>query len=155
MRFERTLILIKPDAMQRGLAGEIIKRIENKGLKIVGIKMLKMDKKLVEEHYNKYKEKPFFPVLERFMSSTPIIAMVVEGIEAISVVRRMIGKTNGREAESGTIRGDFSMSISKNLIHASDSEENAREEINRFFKEEELISWKRIDEIIYSEDELE
>ncbi len=150
---ERTLILLKPDAVSRGLIGEIISRFEKKGLKIVGMKMLWMDKELARNHYAKYVDKPFFPLLEKFMTSKPIVAMVLEGKDAIKVVRTMVGSTNGREASPGTIRGDFGMSISKNLIHASDSEETAKEEIARFFKEEELFDWENGEEI-YSEDEL-
>jgi len=151
---ERTLVLLKPDAVSRGLIGEIISRFEKKGLKIVALKMIKMDEELAKKHYAKYVDKPFFPVLAKFMTSKPIVAMVVEGLDAIKVVRKIVGKTNGREAEPGTIRGDYGMSISKNLIHASDAEETAKEEISRFFKEEEIIEWKNNEEIIYSEDEL-
>ena len=154
MEMERTLILLKPDAISRGISGEIISRFEKKGLKIVGLKMIKMSEELAKKHYSKYVGKSFFPVLMKFMTSKPIIAMVVEGIEAIKVVRTLVGKTNGREAAPGTIRGDYGMSISKNLIHASDSIETAKEEISRFFKEDELIEWKKDEEKIYSEDEL-
>ena len=151
---ERTLILLKPDALKRELVGEIISRIERKGLKIIAMKMLKMSKSLAREHYAHIADKPFYKYVEEYMTSTPIIAMVVEGKEAVSVVRRIVGVTNGREAEPGSIRGDFSVSISKNLIHASDSVETAEKEIARFFSEEELFEWKRDDSLYYSEEEI-
>ena len=149
---ERTLVLLKPDALERNLIGEIISRFERKGLKIVAMKMIKMDEELVNSHYSKYVDKPFFPMLKKFMTSKPIVCMVLEGLDAIKVVRLMVGSTNGREASPGTIRGDFGMSISKNLIHASDSPETAKEEISRFFKEEEICQWDNSS--IYSDDEL-
>ncbi len=151
---ERTLILIKPDAINRGLIGEIISRFEKKGLKIVGMKMLKMSKEKAKEHYSHHVGKPFYPDLEKFMTSMPIIAFVVEGKEAVNVVRKIVGSTNGREAEPGSIRGDYSMSVSKNLIHASDSKENAEKEIKRFFKDEELFDYElAYDEFLYASDE--
>lgn len=150
---ERTLILFKPDALQRGIVGEILSRFEKKGLKIIGMKMLKMSPEMIREHYRHLVDKPFFPALERFMSH-PIIAVVLEGKDAVAVVRKMVGVTNAREAEPGTIRGDYSMSISKNVIHASENKEVAEEEVRRFFKEEELFSWKREEYWFYAEDEL-
>lgn len=151
---QRTLVLIKPDALERGLVGRIIERFENKGLKIVGIKMLKMDPNMAKEHYSHLVDKPFYPSLERFMTSKPVIAMVLEGKDAVSVVRKIVGATNAREADPGTIRGDFSMSVSKNIVHASDSLETAQEEIKRFFSEDEIFIWERKEELFYAEDEL-
>ena len=151
---ERTLILIKPDAINRGLAGEIISRFEKKGLKIVGMKMMKMSEEKAREHYSHHVGKPFYPDLEKFMTSMPIIALVVEGRNAVDVVRRIVGSTNGREAEPGSIRGDYSMSVSKNLIHASDSKENAEKEIKRFFKEDELFDYGlAYEDFLYASDE--
>ena len=151
---EKTLVLIKPDAIERELIGEIIKRFERKGLKIVGIKMLKMSPELAKEHYAHLTDKPFYPSLESFMTSKPIIAMAVEGVQAVSVVRKIVGATNARNADVGTIRGDYSMSTSKNLIHASDSLETAEKELKRFFKDEELFSYEKNSGMYYAEDEI-
>ena len=149
---EKTLVLLKPDALQRNLLGEIIHRFERKGLKIVGLKMLHLDEVLMKEHYGKYEDKPFFQGLKRYMSSSPLVAIVLSGIKAVSVVRTMIGPTKGYEASAGSIRGDFSMSVQTNLVHASDPAENPEEEIKRFFKPGELFSYKRIDfELVYGE----
>lgn len=151
---ERTLVLIKPDAMQRNLLGEIISRFEKKGLKIIGLKMLHMNEVLLKEHYGKYADKPFFASLNSYMSSSPIIAIVLSGIRAQSAVRVIVGPTKGYEAPGGSIRGDFSLSHQTNLVHASDPTENPEEEVNRFFKEEELFNYQRIDfEYLYGEDE--
>lgn len=138
---QRTLVLIKPDAMQRGLAGEIISRLERKGLKIIALKMLQMDKAMAERHYAIHKGKPFFSSLVDFITSAPLIAAVVEGENAVEVVRRMMGETDPLRAAPGTIRGDFGLDIGQNLIHGSDSEENARQEISLFFSEEEILSY--------------
>jgi nucleoside-diphosphate kinase len=138
---QRTLILIKPDAIQRGLAGEIISRLERKRLKIVAMKMLQMDKAMAERHYAIHQGKPFFPSLVDFITSSPIIAAVIEGKNAVEVVRRMMGETDPLHAAPGTIRGDFGLDIGQNLIHGSDSEENAREEISLFFSEEETLHY--------------
>ncbi len=137
---QRTLVLIKPDAIERGLAGEIISRLERKGLKIVALKMLQMDKAMAERHYAIHEGKPFFPALVDFITSSPIIAAVVEGKNAVEVVRRMMGETDPLHAAPGTIRGDFGLDIGRNLIHGSDSEGNAQEEISLFFSEEEILS---------------
>lgn len=137
---QRTLVLIKPDAIERGLAGEIIARLERKGLKIVALKMLQMDKAMAERHYAIHEGKPFFPALVDFITSSPIIAAVVEGKNAVEVVRRMMGETDPLHAAPGTIRGDFGLDIGRNLIHGSDSEGNAQEEISLFFSEEEILS---------------
>jgi nucleoside-diphosphate kinase len=138
---QRTLVLIKPDAVERGLAGEIIARLERKGLKIVAMRMLQMDKAMAERHYAIHEDKPFFPALVDFITSSPIIAAVVEGKKAVEVVRRMMGETDPLHAAPGTIRGDFGLDIEHNLIHGSDSEENAQQEISLFFSEEEILSY--------------
>ena len=138
--------MIKPDAVQRGLIGEIIKRIENKGLKIVAMKMLKVSKEKAEEHYAEHKNKPFFNELISFITSSPVVVCVVEGKNAIAVVRKLIGKTDPKEAEPGTIRGDLALEITYNCVHASDSQETAEREINLYFSENEILSYKRAGE---------
>ena len=151
---EKSLILIKPDALQRNLVGEIISRFERKGLKILGMKMMNIDDQLVKDHYSHLVDKPFFPVLQKFMQSFPVIALALEGVEATNAIRIIVGITKGREADAGTIRGDFSMSQSQNVVHASDSAENGEIEVNRFFKPEELFEYKKNDfEQVYSEEE--
>lgn len=153
---ERTCILIKPDALQRNLLGEIIRRFERKGLKIVGLKMMQLEDVTLEDHYAHHKDKPFFGKLRNFMKSTPVIAVALQGLDAVEAVRIIVGTTKGREADAGSIRGDLAMSIQTNLVHASDSTENAQSEIKRFFKEEELFNYKKVDlNFVYSEDELE
>jgi len=136
---ERSLVLIKPDAIQRGLAGEIISRLENKGLKIVAMKMLCMDKALAQRHYAVHKDKPFFNELVDFITSGPVIAMVLQDDDAVKVIRQTMGETDPAKAIPGTIRGDFGGDISRNLIHGSDSVENARSEIALFFSAEEIV----------------
>lgn len=142
MALERTLILIKPDAVQRRLAGTILSRFENKGLKIVGLKLMQVTKELSAEHYAEHVEKPFYPLLEEFITSGPVIAIAAEGPEAISVVRSMMGSTNGRESAPGTIRGDFGVSRQMNLVHGSDGPEAAAREIPIYFKPEELVDYE-------------
>ena len=152
---EKTLILIKPDAIQRELVGEIIARIERKGLKVVGLKMMQITEELAKEHYSHLADKPFFPEIRDFMTGAPVIAMCIEGIDAIDTVRRLAGITLSREADPGTIRGDYAMSIQCNLIHASDSPETAKAEVPRFFKSEELFTYNRANETsIYNQREL-
>ncbi len=138
--------MIKPDAVQRGLIGEIISRLERKGLKIVAMKMLNVSRELAEKHYAEHREKPFFESLVSYITSAPVVAMVVEGKNAVKVVRTLVGATNPQEALPGTIRGDFGMDIGRNVIHASDSLESAEREISLFFKPEEIVEYKRIDE---------
>ena len=138
---EKTLILIKPNAIQRGLTGDIVTRFERKGLRIVGMKMMFMSDDIVKEHYAHLVERPFFPYLKASMQAAPLIACCLEGAEAVETVRLMVGATNSRKALPGTIRGDFSMSGEQNVVHASDSVENAVIEINRFFKPEELFDY--------------
>lgn len=151
---EKTLVIIKPDALQRNLLGRIIERFERKGLKIVGLKMIQLDDVLLDEHYNHHKDKSFFNGLKKFMKGSPVAVMVLEGLEAIKAVRMICGATSGRQADMGTIRGDFSMSTQANIVHASDSPETAEKEIWRFFNNDELFDYKKIDfEHIYGEEE--
>lgn len=138
MPYERTLVLIKPDGVRRGLVGEIISRFERKGFKIGAIKMLKMSRELAEEFYSVHRGKSFFEHLIDFMTSGPVVAVVLCGDSAVSVARNMIGPTDGREAPPGTIRGDFSMSKSENVVHASDSRESAEREIGILFSQDEI-----------------
>lgn len=151
---QRTVVLLKPDTLQRGLVGEIIHRFERKGLKLVGLKMMRASDALLEEHYAHHKDKPFFEGLKKFMSSAPIVCMLWDGIDAVAVARKMAGATNSRDAELGSVRGDFSMSTSANVIHVSDSVASAREEEARFFEKDEIFDWKSaIDPYLYAEDE--
>lgn len=153
-REERTLILIKPDAMQRGLLGEIVHRFERKGLKIIGMKMVQMEEDLLRRHYAKHVDKPFFASLTRSMSYSPIVAIVLSGINALKAVRIIVGPTKGHEAPAGTIRGDMSLSGQSNLVHASDPEEDPEAEIKLFFGDNEIFPHKRIDwEVLYGEEE--
>jgi nucleoside-diphosphate kinase len=147
---ERSLVLIKPDAIQRGLAGEILSRLERKGLKILAMKMLQMDKALAQRHYAVHKGKTFFDGLVDFITSSPIIAIVFQGENAVEIIRQIMGETDPAKAKPGTIRGDFGIDIGYNLIHGSDSLENASEEINLFFSEEEIFDYDRdIDKWVY------
>lgn len=151
---ERTLVIIKPDAVTRGIIGEIISRFERKGLEVVGVKMVHLKDKELEEHYAHHKDKPFFKSLVDFMKHSPSIVMVIEGVRALEAVRFLAGSTYGLEAAPGTIRGDFSMSRSNNIVHASDTPENAKIEIDRFFKAEEIFSYKRVDwQEVYNQEE--
>ena len=146
MEKERTLVILKPDAVQRGLVGEIISRFEKRGLKIVAMKMVKVSRELAEEHYKIHRGKPFFEPTVNYITSSPVVAMVIEGRNAIEVVRKMMGSTDPQKAEPGTIRGDYALYIGRNIIHGSDSRENAEFEINLWFKEDEIFDYKRIDE---------
>lgn len=155
MALEKSLILLKPDAVQRRLCGEIITRLENRGLKLLGMKMLQVTKELAAQHYAEHVEKPFYPLLEEFITSGPVVAIVVEGPEAISVVRGMMGQTNGRESAPGTIRGDYGLSRQVNLIHGSDGPEAAEKEIGVYFNADEVLSYKSsLDEWVCASDEL-
>ncbi|MBM3154648.1 MAG: nucleoside-diphosphate kinase [Chloroflexi bacterium] len=140
---ERSLVLVKPDAIQRGLAGTIISRLERRGLRIVAMKMLQVDKALAQRHYGIHKEKPFFNDLVKFITSSPIIAAVFEGERAIDIIRQTMGATDPAKAASGSIRGDFGLDVQQNLVHGSDSVENAKKEIELFFKPEEILSYHR------------
>lgn len=140
---ERTLIIAKPDAVQRGLVGEIISRMEQKGLKLIGLKMVGLDSELLQAHYAEHLEKPFYAGLEEFMKSSPVIVMAWEGYECVNSVRILVGATNPREALAGTIRGDFSIGTGRNLIHASDSKESGDAEVGRFFDTKELFGYEK------------
>lgn len=154
MTLQQSLVFLKPDCLQRGLIGEVIGRFEKRGLRIVGMKMLKISSELSKKHYAHLTSKPFYPDLEKFVTSYPVVAMVIEGKEAVEVLRNMLGPTNSRKAPSGTIRGDFSMSTSRNIIHASDSVDSAVKEIANFFKKEEIYNYKLVNEdFIYASDE--
>lgn len=149
---EKVLIIMKPDAIQRNLVGEIIGRFERKGLKINGLKMLNLEDMLLEDHYAHIKDKPFFAGIKTFMKSSPVVAMAISGIEAVSAVRIIVGPTKAYEAPAGTIRGDLAMSIQSNVVHASDSVENGELEVNRFFNEDELFYYDKIDyTLIYAD----
>jgi nucleoside-diphosphate kinase len=139
---ERTFIAIKPDGVQRGLIGEIVRRFEAKGFTLVGLKFMKVSKELAEQHYDVHRERPFFPGLVEFITSGPVIAMVWEGEGVVASARKIIGATNPLTAEPGTIRGDFGINIGRNLIHGSDALETAQREISLWFKDEELVNWQ-------------
>ena len=143
---ERTLILVKPDGVQRGLMGEIVSRFERRGLKLLGMKFIQMSEDLANQHYAVHKERPFFNDLVSYITSGPVLAMVWEGKDAIAAARSTIGATKPAEATPGSIRGDFGMEIGRNLVHGSDSPENGVKESNLFFKPEELVTWTRATE---------
>jgi nucleoside-diphosphate kinase len=150
---ERSLVLIKPDAIQRGLTGEIISRIERRGLKILAAKMLRMDKALAQRHYAIHKGKGFFDDLVNFIASSPILAIVFQGKNSVEIIRQTMGETDPAKAKPGTIRGDFGVDISRNVIHGSDSVESALKEIELFFPPEEIFEYERdIDKWIVGED---
>ncbi|MGI0492128.1 nucleoside-diphosphate kinase [Alkalinema pantanalense CENA528] len=138
---ERTFVAVKPDGVQRGLVSEIIGRFEKKGFKLVGLKLMNVSKELAESHYDVHKERPFFAGLVEFITSGPIVAIVLEGDGVVAAARKIIGATNPLTAEPGTIRGDFGVNIGRNIIHGSDAIETAQREIALWFKEEELVSW--------------
>ncbi len=139
---QKTLIILKPSAIQRGLVGEVISRFEKKGLQIIGTKMIWLTDEILNVHYSHLKEKPFFKRIKDAMRTSPVIVMILQGVDAVQVVRTMTGSTNGREAVPGTIRGDHSLSVQENIVHASDSEETAKVEIERFFTEKEIFEYK-------------
>ncbi len=139
---EQTFIILKPSTISRSLVGDVLVRFQRKGLRIAGIKMMQLSEELLREHYAHLVDRPFFPTLVKSMMATPVIVMVLEGKDVVSVVRAMVGATNCRAAAPGTIRGDFGMSGQENIVHASDSPENAVIEINRFFKPEEIFSYQ-------------
>ncbi len=146
MVMQRTFVMVKPDAVQRGLIGEIICRFEKKGIKLVGLKMLSVSRELAEKHYGVHKGKPFFEPTVKYICSSPVVAMVLEGENVIEMVRGMMGKTNPQDAAMGTIRGDFGQFIGRNIVHGSDGEDTAEFEINLWFSQEELSDYTRIDE---------
>ncbi|MBR5503701.1 MAG: nucleoside-diphosphate kinase [Methanobrevibacter sp.] len=142
---ERSFVMMKPDAVSRRLMGQILSRFEDKGLKIVAMKLRQIDEDLAKEHYGEHAEKPFFGSLVEYITSSPALTMVIEGDDAISVIRKMVGATNPKEADIGTIRGDFGMDTGRNIIHASDAPESAAREIALFFDEEEICDYSMSD----------
>jgi len=143
---ERTFVLLKPDAVQRALVGEIVRRFEGRGLKVVALKMVRVTRPLAETYYAEHKGKGFFQPLMSYITAGPSVAMVLEGDGAVAAVRQMMGKTNSAEAEPGTIRGDLALAVGRNVIHGSDSAESAKREIALFFKADELHEYTRIDD---------
>jgi len=151
---EQTVVLIKPDGVQRGLIGEITSRFERKGLKLASIKMISLTDAILDEWYAHHKDKPFFPSLKSYMKSYPVIAMLWEGIDVVLTFRTMIGITKAREAAPGTVRGDFAMSQQYNLIHASENTEAAERERSIIFRDAEIFDWEKVDEVhIYIDEE--
>lgn len=152
---EKTLVLLKPGTLQRGLVGSVLKRFERKGLHIVGLKMMQLSDEVLSVHYSHLSEKPFFQRVKDSMMATPVIALCLEGVDAVNVVRNLTGVTNGRNALPGTIRGDLSMSYQENIIHASDGPDTAKVEIDRFFRNDEIFDWATASiDFIYCSDEL-
>jgi nucleoside-diphosphate kinase len=152
---ERTLIILKPDALQRGLLGEMVHRFERKGIKIVGLKMMRLNDSILNRHYAAHKEKPFFEPTKKFMQLLPVVVIVLEGLEVARVARAMCGPTDGKNAPMGTIRGDFGMSISSNIVHSSEDAVAAKREIGIFFTPKEIFSYEKPDlQFFYAEDEL-
>jgi nucleoside-diphosphate kinase len=140
---ERTLIIVKPDGVQRGLVGEIIRRLEARGLKLVGLKLMSVPRDLAERHYAEHEGKPFYPGLIEYITASPVVAGVLEGKNAVAMVRNTVGKTNPADAAPGTIRGDLAVEIGRNLIHASDGVETAEREVGLWFQASELTDWPR------------
>ena len=151
MEKERTFVMIKPDAVQRGFVGNIISRFERKGIKLVAMKLVSVSRELAEKHYGIHKGKPFFEPTVKYIISSPVVVMILEGNNAIEMVRGMMGKTDPQKAEMGTIRGDFGQFIGRNIIHGSDGSDTAKFEINLWFKPEEIANYTRIDEAWLSE----
>ncbi len=152
---QTTLVILKPSAVQRGLMGEVIARFEKKGLQIAGLKMMCLSDTILKEHYAHLLEKPFFGRIKDSMQVSPVVVMALRGLEAINVVREMTGVTNGRYAAPGTIRGDYSMSVQENIVHASDSVETAEKELKKFFKEEEIFEYPQLTFVnLYANDEV-
>lgn len=152
---EQTLVILKPSAVERCLIGEIISRIQKKGLIITGLKMMQLDEPILREHYSHLVDRPFFPSIVESMTATPVVVMCLKGVDAVSVFRQMTGVTNGRNAAPGTLRGDLCMSGQANIIHASDSVDNARIEIGRFFSPSEIFDYTpSYTKFLYSDDEL-
>ncbi|MEM9414197.1 MAG: nucleoside-diphosphate kinase [Planctomycetota bacterium] len=153
---QTTLLFLKPDAVQRGLMGEVLARLERKGLTIVGMKMMMVPQALAEEHYAEHKERPFFKGLLEFVTSSPVLVLAVKGVNAIAVCRNLIGATNGQKADAGTIRGDFGMSGGNNLIHGSDSEASAERELKLWFNDGELCDYDRtLNQWVYDPSDLD
>lgn len=140
---EKTLVLVKPDGVQRGLAGEIISRFERRGLKLIGLKLMQVTDQLAHTHYGEHKERPFFPGLVNFITSGPVVAMAWEGVNAIAIVRQTMGSTNPVESDPGTIRGDLGVNIGRNIVHGSDGTDSATRELGLFFSADEILSYTR------------
>ena len=151
MKKERTFVMIKPDGVQRGLVGDIISRFERKGVKLVAMKLVSVSKELAEKHYGIHKGEPFFEPTVKYITSSPVVAMIIEGNNAIEMVRGMMGATDPQKADVGTIRGDFGQFIGKNIVHGSDGPDTAEFEMNLWFKPEEIANYTRIDEEWLSE----
>jgi len=148
---ERILVIIKPDAIVRGLIGEVFKRFERKGFKVIGTKMVKLSDLMLDEHYAHLKDKPFFKGIKKFMQSAPVILVVLSGVNASEAARLIAGQTDAGVADAGTIRGDFAMSVQSNIVHVSDSPENGEKEVKRFFSDDEIFDYARVDEAyVYS-----
>jgi nucleoside-diphosphate kinase len=151
--YEKTILIVKPDGVQRGLVGEVLKRLEMKGMKIVGLKMMILDEAKLREHYSHHVEKPFYPGLEAFMKSSPVVCICAEGKGAIEAVRLIAGTTNAAKADGGTIRGDLAMGMC-NVVHCSDSIETAQAEVKRFFEDKEIFDYDKTEYLhVYMEDE--
>lgn len=151
---QKTLVILKPSAVQRAIMGKVISRFEDKGLQVIGMKMMTLPDSLLEEHYAHLTHKPFFGRIKDSMQVSPVVVMALKGVDAVEVVRKITGVTNGREAEPGTIRGDMSMSVQENIVHASDSPETAEIELKRFFSENEIFNYPQlILENVYANDE--
>lgn len=147
---QKSFVMMKPDAVQRRLMGKILSRFEEKGLQIVAVKLIQIDEELAKTHYGEHAEKPFFPGLVEYITSSPALAMVIEGEEAITTIRKLVGATNPLEADLGTIRGDYGMDTGRNIIHASDSPASAEREIGLFFNEDEICDYQIVDnDLIY------
>lgn len=152
---QKTLVLLKPCTVQRALIGEILGIFEKKGLRIAGLKMMQLDDAILAEHYSHLVDRPFFPGLKKSMMATPVVALALEGVDAIEVVRQMAGPTNGRKALPGTIRGDYSVSGQMNIVHASDGPDTAAAELKRFFKDEEIFDYELPTQVaLYASDEV-
>ncbi len=152
---EKTLVILKPSCVQKALIGEVISRFEKKGLQLIGMKMMQLDDDILNVHYAHLKDEPFFDCLKQSMKATPVVVQCWQGYDAALVVRKMIGVTNGREAEAGTVRGDYSLSSQQNIVHASDSTASAEEELKRFFKKEEIFDYNQTNApFLYSKEEL-
>lgn len=151
--YEKTILIVKPDGVQRGLVGEVLRRVELKGLKVVGLKMMYLSEEKLREHYAHHVEKPFYPGLEAFMKASPVVCICVEGKSAVDAIRLIAGATNAAQADGGTIRGDLAMGMC-NVVHCSDSIENAQTEVKRFFKEEEIFDYNKTEYLhVYMDDE--
>lgn len=151
--YEKTILIVKPDGVQRGLVGEVLRRVELKGLKVVGLKMMYLSEEKLREHYAHHVEKPFYPGLETFMKASPVVCICVEGKGAVDAIRLIAGATNAAKADGGTIRGDLAMGMC-NVVHCSDSIENAQAEVKRFFKDEEIFDYNKTEYLhVYMDDE--